>query len=76
MSNERNTTTKGEGDHEADRRYREETKRFADSGQVEEAAREAQRALEEDPDELLAAEEAGKARAAEEDPEVKRGPKR
>jgi hypothetical protein len=63
---------KGEGNHEADRRYREETKRFIDSGRVDEAAREAKRAVEEDEGELEAAEQAGRARVAEEDPEVKK----
>lgn len=62
---------KGEGNHEADRRYREETKRFIDSGRVEQAAGEAKRALEEDGEALEAAEEEGRARIAEEDPEVK-----
>ena len=63
---------KGEGDHEADRRYREETERFIASGRVDEAAREAQRAVEEDGEELEAAEKEGRSRVAEEDPEVKK----
>jgi hypothetical protein len=73
MANEKDPQTgKGEGDHQADKRYREETEKFIASGRVDEAAREAQRALAEDPEELEAAEEAGRARAAEEDPEVKK----
>jgi hypothetical protein len=63
---------KGEGNHAADKRYRDETKRFIDSGRVDEAAREAQQAMEEDPEGLEAAEEEGRAHVAEEDPEVKR----
>lgn len=63
---------KGEGDHEADRRYREDTERFIASGRVDEAAREARRAMEEDPEELEAAEKEGRSRIAEEDPEVKK----
>jgi hypothetical protein len=64
----------GEGNHEADRQYREATKRFIDSGRVGDAAREAQRAVKENPDELEAAEEEGRSHIAEEDPEVsKRG---
>jgi hypothetical protein len=62
----------GEGDHEADRRYREATERFIAEGKVEPAAEEARRAMEEDPEELEKAEEEGKSRAAEEDPEVER----
>jgi len=61
---------KGEGNHEADRRYREATKRFISRSDVEEAAREAQRALEEDEEELKAAEKVGRSHIAEEDPEV------
>jgi hypothetical protein len=66
----------GEGNHEADRRYREDTKRFVDSGGVEPAAREAKRALEEDGAELEAAEDRGRSRIAEEDPEVSGGTRR
>lgn len=60
----------GEGNHAADQRYRDETKRFIASGRVEEAAREAEAALESEGEELAAAEAEGRARAAEEDPEV------
>ena len=64
---------KGEGNHEADRRYRDATKRFASNEeQVEQAALEAQKALEEESEALKAAEDAGRARIAEEDPEVKK----
>ena len=60
----------GEGNHEADRQYREQTKRFVDSGQVDQAAREAKRAVEKGDEDLEAAEEEGRSRIAEEDPEV------
>ena len=63
---------KGEGNHEADKRYRDETARFIASGKVEEAAREAQRAVAEEGEELEAAEQEGRSRVAEEDPEVKK----
>ena len=63
---------KGEGNHAADRRYRDETKRFIDGGRVEEAAKEAQRALDEDGAALAEAEDEGRSRMAEEDPEVER----
>jgi hypothetical protein len=62
----------GEGNHESDRQYREATKRFIDSGKVDDAAREAQRALRDDPEELEEAEEVGKSHIAEEDPELRR----
>ena len=63
---------KGEGNHAADRRYRDETKRFIDSGRVGEAAEEAKRALDEDGEALAAAEEEGRSHIAEEDPQVSR----
>ena len=63
---------KGEGNHEADRQYRENTKRFIDSGRVDEAAEEAKRAVEAGDEGLEAAEEEGRSRIAEEDPEVKK----
>lgn len=72
QDNRSSVPEKGEGNHEADRRYRDETKRFIDSGRVEEAAQEAKRALEDDGEALAAAEAEGRARAKEEDPEVER----
>lgn len=54
----------GEGDREAARHYDEKTREFVDSGKVDEAARNA----EDDPK----AEEKGKERAKEFDPEVHR----
>ena len=59
----------GEGDREADRNYRERTKEFVESGRVDEAA---ERAREQDPEEGRRAEEAGRKRAKEVDPEVHR----
>jgi hypothetical protein len=70
--NKNQVPAQGEGNHEADRRYREETEQFIASGKVDEAAREAKRALEEEGEELEAAEAEGRSRAAEEDPEVKK----
>ena len=63
---------KGEGNHAADQRYREETKRFIASGRVEQAAEDAKQALEEDGEELAAAEKEGRSHVAEEDPEVQK----
>ena len=58
MANQKSDApAKGEGNHEADRQYRENTKRFIDSGRVDEAAREAKRAVEQEGDELAAAEQ-------------------
>jgi hypothetical protein len=63
----------GEGNKTAAREYNEAQHRFVESGQVEEAARAAERALDgPERQELLDAEAAGKARAAEEDPAVER----
>ena len=72
MGNERDRVPEkgGEGNREADRRYREATKEYISRGDVEEAAREAQRALDEEADELKAAEKEGRSHIAEEDPEV------
>ena len=70
MANDNEVPAVGEGNHEADRRYREDTKRFVESGGVDAAAREAKRAVEEDGDALAAAEKEGRSHVAEEDPEV------
>jgi hypothetical protein len=59
----------GEGNRAADRRYREATERFVKEGNVDEAAAEARRAVD-DPDErrdLEQAERAGKSHAADKD---------
>ena len=65
----------GEGDRESDRRYREGARQFVDEGQVDPAARAAQRAVD-GPEgaSLRAAEQAGKSRIAESDPELAEGP--
>jgi hypothetical protein len=59
----------GEGDREADRRYREKTREFVKSGRVDEAAQEARKKSGRTDRE---AEDEGRARAHEEDPEVHR----
>ena len=61
------TDEPGEGNREADRRYREATRKFVDSGAVEPAAKEARRAVD-DPaerEELKEAEKAGKSHRAD-----------
>lgn len=63
----------GEGNVEAARRYNEQTREFAESGEVEHAAREAAPGDAAEAKELDEAERAGRARAREEDPAVDRG---
>ena len=57
----------GEGNREADRRYREATRKFVDSGAVEPAAKEARRAVddEREREELKEAEKVGKSHRAD-----------
>jgi hypothetical protein len=59
----------GEGDRDAARRYNEDQREFVKSGKVGTAA---EQAKEQDPSEAAAAEQAGKARAKEFDPEEAR----
>jgi len=74
MSNEGNKN-QGEGDREADRRYREGARQFVDEGQVKAAAKAAREAIDgPEAASLRAAEQAGKSRIAEEDPEIDEGP--
>jgi hypothetical protein len=49
----------GEGDYEADRRYRDKTKKFIDSGRVETAAREAEPHSSQEQAEMTQAEQEG-----------------
>jgi hypothetical protein len=62
----------GEGNRTADRAYREGLRRFAEEHDPEELARKAQREIEADEESYREAEAAGKARIAEEDPEVRK----
>ena len=61
------TDEPGEGNREADRRYRDATRKFVDSGAVEPAAKEARRAVddEREREDLKKAEEAGKSHRAD-----------
>jgi hypothetical protein len=57
----------GEGNRQADRQYRDDVKKYVDSGRPDEAGKEAQRAVDDDkqrPD-LENAERIGKSRSAE-----------
>lgn len=63
----------GEGNRTAARQYNEATKRFAQSGRVEESGQKAKKAIEGGQKaELVRAEKAGKSRARGEDPAVQR----
>lgn len=74
MNNE-GKKNQGEGDRDADRRYREGARQFVDEGQVKSAAEAARRAIDgPEAAALQAAEQAGKSRIAEEDPEINEGP--
>jgi hypothetical protein len=74
MAQQRN---EGEGNKTAARHYNEKTEQFADSGKVDQKAREAARAVERDKDgELKRAEDKGKSQAKGEDPKLKTGARR
>lgn len=64
----------GEGNRAADRHYREATERYVADGKVDHAAKEAERALDDEGErrELERAEEIGRSRAKEPDPETRR----
>jgi hypothetical protein len=69
-----NPANEGEGNKTAAREYNEAQHKFAKSGQVEEKAREAEKAVEgPEREELEKAERVGKSHVAEEDPQVKKG---
>jgi hypothetical protein len=75
--NDRNKTqpnqeNEGEGNRTAARKFNQEEQKFAQSGKVGQAAREAEEALDSGAaKELAEAEAIGKRHAADEDPEVK-----
>ena len=62
----------GEGSDSGTKDYNERTKRFIESGQVEEAARNAEPRSEEERQELREAERIGKSRAKGEDPGLRK----
>ena len=71
---EQNSTQRneGEGNKTAAREYNESQRRFAETGKVEEKAREAEKALNSDEQELKRAEAVGKRHSHGEDPALKR----
>ena len=62
----------GEGSYSGTKDYNERTKRFIESGKVEEAARNAEPKSEEEKREMEEAERIGKARSKGEDPELRK----
>ena len=72
MDTKRKDENQGEGNVDAARRYDEAQKRFVESGQVEKAAGEAAPKDEREAEDLRRAEEAGKSRATDEDPDIER----
>ena len=62
----------GEGNREAAKEYNDAQRAFVKKGHVEEQAKKARKEVESDPATYAAAEKAGKARAAEEDPQLDR----
>lgn len=61
----------GEGDKESDRKYRERTQQFVESERGKAAIEEAGNLSEEEAQRLREAEEKGKSRAKEEDPQIR-----
>ena len=71
---ERKDKVEGEGSHTASKDYNERTKKFMDSGKVEQAAKDAKPKSEQEAHEMQKAERIGKEHAKEEDPAL-RNPK-
>ena len=63
----------GEGNYKAAEEYDKAQRKFVKSGKVDAAARDAKPKSKADAEEMQRAEEAGRSRAKEEDPAVKRG---
>lgn len=70
---EANPDLQGEGNYVAGRRYDEAQRRFVESGQVDEAAREARPQNTREAEEMESAEQEGRAHAKGEDPALRRG---
>ena len=71
---ERKDKVEGEGSYTASKDYNERTKKFMDSGKVEQAAKDAKPKSEQEAHEMQKAERIGKEHAKEEDPAL-RNPK-
>lgn len=68
----RESKVQGEGDREADRRYRKRTEQFLENNDVTKAAERAAPQSKDEAESLAAAEAAGKKRAKGEDPAIRR----
>ena len=68
----RDTQVEGEGSYTGSRDYNQRTKKFVDSGKVDEAAHEAEPKSEEEKDAMQEAERIGKQRAKGEDPALRK----
>jgi len=69
---ERKDKVEGEGSYTASKDYNERTKKFVESGKVDEAANEAKPTSEQEAHEMKKAERLGKERAKGEDPTLKK----
>lgn len=69
---ERKDKVEGEGSYTGSKDYNERTKKFVESGKVEEAANEAKPTSEQEAHEMKKAERLGKQRAKGEDPALKK----
>ena len=67
-----NQANEGEGSKTADKKYRDDAAKFIHGNDVDKLAKQAADDVGNDPDEYRRAEEEGKAKIAEEDPELKR----
>ena len=65
---ERKDKVEGEGSYSGSKDYNERTKKFVDSGRVEQAAKDAEPRSEQEAHEMQKAERIGKQHAKEEDP--------
>lgn len=65
---DRKDKVEGEGSYSGSKDYNERTKKFVDSGKVEQAAKDAKPRSEQEAHEMQKAERMGKERAKEEDP--------
>ncbi|MBC8025269.1 MAG: hypothetical protein H7Y89_04720 [Steroidobacteraceae bacterium] len=68
----RDSKVQGEGDKEADRRYRKRTQEYLEKNDVNKAANQAAPQTKAEAEDLKAAEAAGKKRAKGEDPAIRR----
>ena len=72
MANDRKDGVEGEGSYSGTKDYNERTKKFVQSGKVEQAARDAEPKSEEEKQAMQKAERIGKQHAKGEDPAVRK----